>query len=116
MIGKLFAPLAMKVAGGIVAVLLIAIAFLWLNLAAEKRSNGKLQRQLSTANAMIEVQNAGIASLKVEADRRKKAAQDALQRAKQGSAKAEAVARLVEAPAPLSGKCETPKAVLSAEL
>jgi hypothetical protein len=54
--------------------------------------------------------------LKVEADRRKKAAQDALQRAKQGSAKAEAVARLVEAPAPLSGKCETPKAVLSAEL
>lgn len=39
MLGNLFAPLAMKIAGGLIAALLLAVAFLWWN-------NGRLRDNL----------------------------------------------------------------------
>lgn len=47
MIGKLFAPLAMKVAGGIVVALLAYVAFLHIQLAGEKRHSAKLVEQVA---------------------------------------------------------------------
>ncbi len=111
-----FASLGMKIMGGLQVLSLIAIVFLLLAKAGETRRADKLQVRLTETNAKLEIQNDAVDDLKADGERRKKAAEDALQRAKQGTARAEAVARQIEAPAPLSGRCETPKAVLSAEL
>lgn len=116
MIGRLFAPLAMKIAAGIGAALLIACFILWLSLAAEKRHARKVEKELAASNAMIEVQNASILALGEETKRRQAAAQTALREAKERSRGAETVARRIEAPRPLSGRCETPRDVMEAGL
>lgn len=113
---NLFAPLAMKVSGGIIAILLGVCLFLYLNGLGESRRADKLQIRLTETNAKLEIQNEAIADMEADMARRKKAAEDALQRAKQGSAKAEEVARRIESPAPLSGKCRTSDLVLRADL
>lgn len=113
---NLFAPLAMKIAGGIVALLLIVIFILYLSLQGEKRHSRKVEGKLATANAMIETQNAAVNAWKAEAERRSQAAQEALQRAKAQSKVSEATARRIEAPRPLSGRCQTPTEVREAGL
>lgn len=116
MLKSLFAPLGMKVAGGLIALLMATCLVLFLNGKAADRRADKFQGQLATANALIETQNSAVEALKTESDIRTKAAQRALVEAKREAVKAESVARQLERGAPLSGECRTPEGVMKAGL
>jgi cell division protein FtsB len=78
----LFAPLAMKVAGGIVVVLLILLAVQTFRLNSSEAARANLRAKLAETAAALQVQNAAVDSWKAEADTRAKLASEALKAAR----------------------------------
>lgn len=75
------------------------------------------RKSIDTLLTAITNQTQAVLNLAATAERRQKAAQDALRRAEKRGEALEAVAQRIErdrAPRPAPGKCETPRAVLDA--
>lgn len=100
---------AIKILVGIIAAM--AFALWWQTTSLDDCREAK-----ALSDAALTFQNSAIEAERVESARRLKAARDASKAAKAETRKAEGVARKIEAPRELSGKCETPESILSAEL
>ena len=125
MFGKLFAPLAMKVSGGIIAALLIALGIVVWRADAISADREKLRNALATERATHAVTRQSVATLEdalarfIGAGKASRAAQLAAIEAQAGDsaelqAQAEAIRAEVATLAP-DGRCITPRSILNAE-
>lgn len=125
MLGNLFAPLAMKVSGGIIAALLIALAIVMWRADAISADREKLRNALAMEAASHAVTRQSVATLEgalarfVGAGRAARAAQLAAIEAQAGdSAALQAQADAIRAEMATfnrDGRCATPGSILNAE-
>ena len=116
MIARLATPLFVKIGGGIILSLLVALGISVMLYKGERRHSAKLQTRVIESEAMLSVQNAAVDALRLEGERKAAEAKAALAEARKASERVEVTAKVLERERPLSGKCETPPEIMGAGL
>lgn len=114
MLKSLFAPLAMKVAGGLALLSMAASLFLYISLLGEQRHSAKLETRAVAAEKEVETLQASIAQLEADSEAREDRVRRAQSQSEAELSKARQRADRVRN-TPANG-CPTPEAILAADL
>ncbi len=106
----------LKIAGGALVLMGVLCIVLYVGKLRAERSLARAQSHIAELNAAVELQNAAVLRWQDEARAAQIRSAEAIAQVRREAPRVESRARAAEAERPLTGRCETPRAVLEAGL